>query len=71
MMDKYNYVLMFKDGEVPALPESKRRIEIHKSEQNWKCAIGSWDKEQIEGYNYYSFESNWREQSGWTDKLLC
>ena len=66
-MDRYNFVLIFKGGEVPELPESKRKILIHESEQGWKCAHGSWNKADIEKYEYYDSMSNWVGKSGWRD----
>lgn len=71
MKNKYNYILIFKDGDVPDLPESKRKIEIHKSQQDWKAAIGSWDKEQIKNFDeYYKCSCDWQTKSGWKDRPL-
>ena len=57
MKTKYNFVLIFRDGVVPELPESKRRICIQESEQGYKNAIGSWNEEDIKDLEYYDANS--------------
>ena len=69
-MISYNYVLIFKDGIVPELPYSERNVIIHESAQGWRCAIGSWEEEDIKGFEYYSLKDSWIVKSGWEMVVL-
>ena len=69
-MNKYNYILVFKDNKVPELPSSTRNILIHESEQGWKCAKGCWKEEQIKEFEYYPLSEDWQTKSGWRDSPL-
>jgi len=70
---KSNYVIILKDGEknfekVKALSKTKPFCEF--SDKGWLCVVGTFDENELKGYEYYSVKEDWQTASGFSDRSL-